>query len=296
MKEFFEEWNPSAGSKILLSYITNILEEYERQGYVLTLRQLYYQLVSKDLIPNTVKQYHKIGNIVSKGRLAGFIDWAMIEDRGRSVKENAHWDSPSEILRVAAKGYYKNRWISQDNYVEVWCEKDAISNILQPICSKWDVPFMANKGYSSQSALYEASQRFNKASLDGKYTHIIYLGDHDPSGIDMVRDVTDRMNLFTDISSIGINVEKIALTMEQIEEYKPPENPAKSTDSRFAQYYALYGASSWELDALKPKQLESTVTNCITNLIDFEMFDVVVQEEKEESALLQDVAARWDNE
>ena len=107
MKKAFIDWNPSPRSKHLLVVIDDIITDYQAQGFTLTLRQLYYQLVSRDLIPNTVQQYNSIGNLVSNGRMAGLIDWAAIEDRGRFTQGNTHWVSPSQILGPPPQGFIK---------------------------------------------------------------------------------------------------------------------------------------------------------------------------------------------
>ncbi len=297
MKETFQEWNPGKSSLELLTHIGLIMLEYSEQGYVLTLRQLYYQLVSRDIIPNSVREYHRIGNVVSRGRLAGLIDWGMIEDRVRTPQSRTHWDSPAEILETAAAGYYRSRWENQGNYVEVWCEKDAVSNIIQPVCRKYDVTFMANRGYSSQTAMYRASKRLLNASRDGKKLRVIYLGDHDPSGIDMTRDIRDRLGVFIlgDGLSFGA-VDRIALNMDQVHEYSPPENPAKVTDSRFQGYVDIYGYSSWELDALEPSVLSELVENKIKEFIDTDEWGKVEAVEAEHKEKLMDVVARWEDE
>lgn len=86
---------------------------------------------------------------------------------------------------------------------------------------------------------------------------MIYFGDHDPSGIDMTRDVLERLSLFSDITPIEVH--RIALNMDQVEELNPPENPAKLTDSRASSYVAKFGDSSWELDAVEPAELARLV-------------------------------------
>jgi hypothetical protein len=291
MKQAFITWKPNVKSKILLNHIIDILDLYEKQGYKLTLRQLYYQLVSRDVISNTVKSYNIIGNLVNNARLAGYIDWDMIEDRSRHFSKNSHWDSPSQIIEAAARGYYKNKWENQVNYIEVWCEKDAISNIIEPVCSKYDVLFMANRGYSSQSAMYEAYQRLLQQQQYGKNISIIYLGDHDPSGIDMTRDIIDRIGLFLYGEECEFEgMERIALNMDQIRKYDPPENPAKMTDTRFRTYEEKYGTSSWELDALEPSVLSELVENKISGYIDFDLLDDIEKIEKNEKLQIQKVA------
>ena len=101
---------------------------------------------------------------------------------------------------------------------------------------------------------------------------MIYLGDHDPSGIDMTRDVDERLNLFLNGSG-PINVKRVALNLDQIKKLKPPENPAKVSDSRAAAYIARFGHSSWELDAIEPAQLASLVRNAVTALMDVPLFE-----------------------
>src|SRR5882672_9999430 len=196
MKETFIRKNFGASAVAMIDKINEILLDYEAQGYDLSLRQLYYQLVSRNIVPNTERSYKNVGNLVSDARLAGLVDWSMIRDRGRNMVANTHWNSPAEIVRSAALQFRVDRWEDQPNYVEVMVEKQALEGVLEPVCSEMDVPFTANKGYSSSSAMYEASKRFLRQSREGKTLFIIYLGDHDPSGIDMTRDVRDRLDIF----------------------------------------------------------------------------------------------------
>ncbi len=293
MREMYKAWRPSESSKELIDYINEIMEDFEQQGYRLTLRQLYYQLVSRDVIPNSQAEYNRIGNIVSRGRLAGLIDWSMIEDRVRIPKSRSHWNSPKEIIDTATRAYYKPRWDDQQYYVEVWCEKDAVSNIIQPVCYKWDVTFMANRGYSSQSAMYEAAQRLAYAIEQGKYLEVIYLGDHDPSGIDMTRDIKDRLGTFLSSGATFEMVFRLALNMDQVNQYNPPENPAKTTDSRFKGYMDIYGSSSWELDALEPKVLAKLVEDKILDYLDMDLWDKVVADEESDKERLTEIAKEW---
>jgi len=288
--EMYQDWNPSIVSLNLVDAINLILEDYEKQGYRLTLRQLYYQLVSRDIIANQTTEYTRIGNIVNRGRLAGLIDWDMIEDRVRVPQSRSHWSSPKEIIEAAASSYYRSRWENQRNYIEVWCEKDAVSNIIQPVCRKWDVTFMANRGYSSQSAMYEASQRLYESYVSDRFVGVIYLGDHDPSGIDMTRDIRDRLGIFLSDGHSFSNVDRLALNMDQVLQYKPPKNPAKVTDSRFKDYEVHYGPSSWELDALEPKVLAQLVEDKILEFVDKDRWEEIEDEEAEQQATLIKIA------
>lgn len=260
MKEAFTERQFTPDSLAQIVRINNILTEYQRQGYRLSLRQLYYQLVSRDIIPNTQRSYKNTGNLVSHARQAGLIDWNMIEDRNRTTVAVPHWESPAEIVEAAANSFRIDKWENQDYHIEVMVEKDALSGVLEPVCRHLDIAITANKGYNSSSTMYEIGKRLEIKHDLGKYIVVLYLGDHDPSGIDMTRDVKDRLDMY---SHLNIEVERLALNWNQIEEWQPPENPAKETDARFASYLSQYGPSSWELDAVEPAQLAALVRDAV---------------------------------
>lgn len=302
MKEVFIDKDFGIDSILMLRKINAILNDYQKQGYDLSLRQLYYQLVSQNVIENTEKSYKKLGVLVSDARMAGYIDWDMIKDRGREMQSNPHWKDPKDFMEVVAPQYRFDLWHDQPCYVEVMVEKQALEGVLIPECQKLDIPFTANKGYSSSSALYEASKRFLKAKQAGKELHIVYLGDHDPSGIDMSRDVLDRLDLLIKTSynsevdrweyRIGPNeaeileVHRVALNMDQIKTLRPPENPAKITDPRAGEYISRFGRKSWELDAIEPRQLAKLVNDAVTGIMDVGKFNKNVRKMNKERAML----------
>ena len=291
MKEAFTNWKPRGNdNKVLLVKGVEIVNEYAAQGYQLTLRQLYYQLVARNIIPNSDRWYKRLGEVVSNGRLAGFIDWDSIVDRGRTPVMPPHWSSPSAILESAARSYRLDRWQGQINHVEVWCEKDALSSVIEPVCERYHVRFLANRGYSSSTAMYDAAQRFNDAADRGKQPVVIYLGDHDPSGIDMSRDISDRLELMT--YGMGVDVSRLALNYDQVEEYQPPPNPAKFQDSRAEGYIRLYGLESWELDALEPQVLDGMIASAIEQFMDLDLYDRMVEREEEGREAIREAAAR----
>lgn len=252
----------------IIDHARDICDRYSAQGYDLSLRQLYYQFVAANLLENTEKNYKNLGAIVSDARLCGLLDWDMIKDRGRETTTNSHWTNPADILDAAARSFRVDTWEGQPNHVEVMVEKQALEGVLLPVCRDLDIPFTANKGYSSSSALYEAGKRLEAAALEGKDLHVIYLGDHDPSGIDMTRDIDDRLSMF---SRSTVTVHRVALNMEQVRRYNPPENPAKLTDSRSSSYVQRFGRSSWELDALEPATLANLVRDAVMDLCDEDM-------------------------
>jgi hypothetical protein len=266
-----------------------IIATYLAQGYKLTLRQLYYQFVARDLIPNTQKDYKRLGSIINDGRLAGLIDWEAIEDRTRNLESLAHWSSPSDIMGAVAMQYRTDRWENQPHRVEVWIEKEALAGVFERICQELDVPYLSCRGYTSQSEMWAASQRLIEYEEAGQEVVILHFGDHDPSGIDMTRDIRDRLALF----GCGADVRRLALNMDQVHAYDPPPNPAKLTDSRIASYIRAHGRQSWELDALEPQVMAALVRDAITELIDLERWDDDTAAMEEEKGNLHAIATRW---
>lgn len=268
MKERYIEKNFRSESMRLVSLINDVIEEYSQQGYSLTLRQLYYQLVARDIIPNTPRSYKNVGNLINDARLAGLIDWNAIEDRTRNLRSLSHWENPEAIIRSAAYSYRKDNWEGQFFYVEVWVEKEALSEIVGRACEAYDTPYFCCRGYTSQSEMYNAAKRLKyRQEIQSKDCVVIHLGDHDPSGIDMSRDIEERLALFG-VDPKRFTFNRIALNMEQVDTYNPPPNPAKITDSRCAEYIKRYGYESWELDALEPKMLDTLIKEEITKYLD----------------------------
>lgn len=127
----------------LICTANDIIEEYNAQGFNLTLRQLYYQFVARGLLENTEKSYKKVGPIINDARLGGLVDWLSIEDRTRSLRALSHWESPQEVVRACADQYRIDKWRDQALRVEVWIEKDALVDVIGGICNKLDVPYFS---------------------------------------------------------------------------------------------------------------------------------------------------------
>lgn len=288
----------------------HICEEYRAEGYDLTLRQLYYQFVSRGWIPNRDTEYKKLGTVVSDARLAGYLDWNYIVDRTRTPRGNSHWDTPAEVIEAAARSYARDKWESQGTRVEVWIEKDALVGVLDSCCPELDVDFFSCRGYTSQSAMWRAAQRIGTYLDAGQDVVILHLGDHDPSGIDMTRDIRERLSLFIAQDRFGaspsedmeqfmwdcsdrLTVDRIALNIGQVQQYNPPPNPAKWSDTRAASYVSLYGPVSWELDALEPRVLAGLVRGAVADLRDEEVWEAAVDRESSERETLTACSGRW---
>ena len=274
-KRKYKDIRFQAKSLDTIDKVNSIVAEYEAQGYELTLRQVYYQPVARGFIPNNERSYKNLGNLINDGRLAGLIDWYAIVDRTRNLRGNSHWDRPEDVIDSARYSYMLDRWENQPNYVEVWVEKDALIGIVSQICRELDVPHFSCRGYTSQSEMWSAAQRFIRQDYRESRT-IIHLGDHDPSGIDMTRDIQERMDMF----GADVFVKRVALTMEQIENFCPPPNPTKLSDARASSYIREYGHECWELDALEPKVITSLIRNEVTALLDTDLLSEIERREK----------------
>ena len=287
MKECFVENNLRASSLEKIAIINSIVKEYTEDGYKLTLRQLYYQLVKENIIPNDQKEYAKLSTLLKKGRMMGLVDFDVIEDRIRTPDIPFSANSPKNAIELVAEQYRVNRQEGQPKYIEVWCEKDALSNILSRVTKEYHLNLMVNRGYSSCSAMYDAHNRFD---YNENYRHpegsvLIYLGDFDPSGLDMVRDIDERLIEFNTF----VEVEHIALTYDQVEKYNPPPNPAKWKDPRAKDYIDQYGKVSWEVDTLNPKILNEILKNAIEKHLNFRQFNKMMMKEKEDKKILADI-------
>lgn len=331
----------------LCEHIVDVTEDFAAQGYKLTLRQLYYQLVGKNLIPNHMTVYKKLGRVKDALAYGGVLDWATFEDRNRKPSVAYTEISPKEALKNTLAYYNLDKQAGQSTMIEVHSEKDAISGILSPVTRKYTVPLVINRGYSGSTAMYEAYKRFTAhiQKKRGNKAAVIYFGDFDPSGLDMVRDIEDRLiymmvrgenglaaaaidwyseydciydtydliglagyerlekmtaeptermiDLYTRaVTELYIRKEELltiqhaGLTRPQIDEYNPPPNPAKITDSRAAKYIAEHGSESWEVDALSPAVMSSLAKSFIIHNMEADKFNEVVGREKKDKAQL----------
>ncbi len=274
----------------MIDWANDLIVDYAEQGLSLTLRQLYYRFVAADLIENTPRSYDRLGGIINNARLAGLMDWDAIEDRGRELESEPHWDTPGEIIESCARAFAFDKWEGQEYRVEVWVEKQALEGVVAQAAEPLDCAYFACKGYTSQSEMWRAAQRFEEYIEQDQKPVIIHLGDHDPSGIDMTRDIEDRLN---ELFGVEVEIQRIALNMNQIRKHRPPPNPAKTTDSRFKQYVVQYGHESWELDALEPATLRELIQDAIGEYIDIDLFDARREAEDEARKVLVSASKRW---
>lgn len=280
----------SADHLAIIERANEILEEFARGGYTdVTLRSVFYGFVSRDWLPNTQRDYKRLGTIISDGRRAGLIDWSYMCDLTRNEHRPPAWDSPHQIIQAVADQYDVDWWEGQDVRPVVWVEKEAMVGVVARACEPWHLPYLACKGYMSDSetwaAAYNRYRHFEQEAL------ILHLGDHDPSGIDMTRDIEERLRLF---SGMDIRVVRLALNMDQIETYNPPPNPAKTTDARFAGYQAIHGEQSWELDSLPPTTVGEIIADAVQPLINSDIWEEREEARDEGRRQLLAVADNWE--
>lgn len=270
----------------VVAQIQGIVNRYQKMGFTLTLRQLHYQFVKNNWIVNHDSAYKKLGNILDDCRYGGEIDWNSIEDRGRVPHLLYAVDSVDEALSDTVDYFRRNRQEGQKIVVEVWSEKDALSAILKRVTEKYHVRLVINKGYTSSSAIYGAYRRILEHHSNEQKTIILYFGDHDPSGLDMIRDISDRL---THMLSNGkyklepddcLQVIPIGLNMRQIKQFRLPPNPTKMTDSRSAGYITKHGKTCWEVDALDPDVLMELLENNIKEIVDMDQYKDMLDAEE----------------
>jgi hypothetical protein len=271
------------------------IDAYLAMGLRLTLRQLYYRFVAVNFFKNCLQSYKRLGHTISEARLAGLVDWDAIIDRGRGARQLPDFKGPADAVDWMLEQYRLERWADQPCYVELWCEKDAILGAVEHIAQKYHVPLASNRGYSSQTAMRDAANRFIRETYDfdaGRLKRrgiIFYIGDHDPSGEDMTRDILERFQMF---GAGHVEFVKLTLTKAQVREFKLPPNPAKQSDSRFKAYRAEHGTSCWETDALEPDYLANTVESAIKSVLNTKKMAAMLRKEKRDVRKLKKVNGR----
>jgi hypothetical protein len=286
---FLSYGNKKLGPKKLelIRLASPILAEYEAAGYAMTLRQLYYQMVAKNLLMNEAESYDALGGAISDGRVAGLVSWTAIEDRTRFLRGRNTYDSPADVLKSARGNYLIDRWKEQPFRPEVWVEKDALLGVIGPVCDELCVNYFACRGYGSQSELWRAGQRMAGYVQDGQRPIVFHLGDHDPSGVDMTRDNRERLESF---AGVPVQVVRLALNMDQIERYRPPPNYVKPKDARTPDYIQRFGVDTcWELDALAPPVLIELIRDAVSRVRDEKLWDEALKREADDKDALDEI-------
>jgi hypothetical protein len=262
-----------------------LCEYAERHGPV-TVRQLYYQAEVHKLpgIDKTDSGYSKTQQQVLALRRAGRMSYEHIADATRWMRKPKTYDGPAEALAATAKLYRKSLWTDADCYVEFWCEKDALSGVIYPVTSRFDVPLMVTRGFSSETFCYEAIAARDR---DQRPYYVYYLGDFDRAGQDAARSLENKLTAFAADDGIEIIFQSIAVTPEQVRDMNLSTRPHKretAADKKWRYTYAC------ELDAIEPDVLRALVERSIRQHVDPRQLAVLKVAEQSERAFLADLA------
>ena len=265
------------------------------EHHPMTVRQVYYQLVSRQVIENTRSMYQTVSNLLVQARQEGLIPWHWIEDRVRQVRGADTWDGLSTFAVDAARWYRREIWSTQPAYVEVWLEKDALSGIFEGVLDEYRVLLNVGRGYDGWSSIHQAALRYQ----DCPEVTILYFGDFDPSGEDMVRSLEERLQFFLhrhpgpkSRSQGRLEVIKCALNYEHIRQYRLPPDFTKSSDTRSAAFIEEFGDIAVELDALPVDVLQARLVEEVEARMDLYALNQVITLEEQERQQLQETLSR----
>jgi hypothetical protein len=243
-------------------HLLDVAREVLTAIHPMTVRQVYYQLVSRQVIENNRGQYQAVSMALVAARQDGTIPWAWIEDRNRRPRQVSMWAGIADFGASALAAYRRDVWTTQTSYVEVWLEKDALSGIFEDVLTPYGVTLNVGRGYDGWDSIHNAAARYG----DGSSTTVCYFGDFDPSGEDMVRSLRDRLGFF----DCRPEIIKSALTAEDIDAYHLPPDFTKATDSRSAAFVAKHGDVAVELDALPVDVLRGRLVTDVESGMDLD--------------------------
>jgi 5S rRNA maturation endonuclease (ribonuclease M5) len=257
----------------------------------MTVRQLFYRLVSAGVLKNSDKHYHYVSRMMTKARLDGRIEFDWIVDRSRPEYEASVWKDVTAYGKAIKNSYRKDYWELQPCYAEIWCEKDAVIGSIQDVTNDYGVRVVVGRGFQSTTRVQEIAERL--ASKQDKEIHVFYLGDHDPSGVDIQRDLRERVwSALLDLDACpSLEIERLAIHASDIQDFNLPPLLVKDSDSRAAEFTAKHGPNCVELDALPPSELRRRIAEAVEGILDKEGWDRAVRIEGVELASIRDFVA-----
>jgi hypothetical protein len=264
--------------------------EVLREQHPMTVRQVYYQLVARQVLPNKLTMYQAVSDLLRDARKSGVIPWEWIEDRLRRPRVVSMWSDLSDFANTVRRAYRRDVWATQNSYIEVWLEKDALSGIFEDVLTEYGVTLNVGRGFDGWDSIRNAGDRYRE---QGGVT-ILYFGDFDPSGEDMVRSLRSRINEYLELTEdemldeggVDVNIIKCALTAADIARYNLPFDFAKKTDSRAKKFIAKHGDVSVELDALPITVLRDRLRTEVATRLDLPALAKVKEAEEAERVRL----------
>ena len=257
-----------------------------RRYQPMTVRQVFYQLVSMGAIGKTEQEYKgTVCRLLAEMRRDGELPWRWIADNTRWQRKPTTYRGLDHLLDETARLYRRALWEKQDAYVEVWLEKDALAGVLVTVTSEWDVPLMVTRGFASLSYLHTAAEII--ASV-GKPAYLYYLGDRDPSGVVIDRKIEQDLRTFA--PEAEIHFERAAVIPAQVALWNLPTRPTKTSDSRSKSFEG----ESVEVDAIDPQRLRELARDCIHQHVNEQELAATWATEEQERLTLREIAAKWE--
>ena len=259
----------------------------------MTIRQLFYRLVSVNVIPNDLASYQRVSEAMTKSRDDGRCPFDWIADRSRPIYEVGAFIDAVEYADTVRGGYRKDYWATQPEHVELWVEKDAIIGSIEDVCGKLGVTIRVGRGYWSTTAAHNIAEHF--ASIEKPIT-AFYLGDHDPSGCDIPRDLEERVHAY---NSGDFVLERLAIHKADIAAFNLPPLPLKKksdgtdSDPRAMKFRREHGGEAVELDALPPIELRRRIEEAVKKHTDAAAWDLAVEIEIAEKGRIADAVNQW---
>ncbi len=255
-------------TKAEIEAICNEMYAVLKREHPAPVRHVFYKVAGVGLIEKTESEYnHTIVRLLVRMRLEGKIPFEWISDSTRWMRKPRTYNDMQDALEATVRAYRRALWPNQTDYVEIWCEKDAIASTLYEETSKWDAPLMVNRGQPSLTFLHEAARYLERLR---KSCWIYYLGDTDRWGREIERKTEERLRQFA--PDTEIHFKRIAVTLEQVVEWNLPTRPAKKGDS----------GEVVEVDAIEPTKLRELVREAINGHIDREVLETTLKIELEE--------------
>jgi hypothetical protein len=236
-------------------------------------RQVFYQASVRTIVEKTESGYDKVQSDLVLMRRCGVLPYDWLTDNTRWQRKPRSFNDVQEALENTARYYRKALWADVDAYVEIWLEKDALSGVVYPITSRYDVPLMVARGYASLSFLHSAAEYISDLEVP---TYIYHFGDFDPSGVNAAQKIEETLRELA--PDADITFERVAVTPEQIVAWNLPTRPTKKTDTRSKNF----GAISVELDAIEPNMLRGLVEEVIQRHLPPDQFAILKTAEESE--------------
>jgi hypothetical protein len=253
-----------------------IFDIFREMRPTLTVRQLYYALTVRGVVPKDESGYRQTCNLLANMREDGVLPYGWIADNTRwRIKPTTYTGLDAALDRMQ-QFYRRDLWAQQDTRLEIWVEKDALAGVISPITNEYDVPLFVARGYGSMTFIYDAAEAIKET---GKLTYVYHFGDFDPSGVDAALKIRDGLLHH----GARIDFVRAAITEAQIEQYNLPTRPTKKKDPRA---FAWGDKPSVELDALPAPVLRQLVAECIKRHIDPYTMDRLQKIEKSERKTL----------